>query len=252
MRVDEPSWWYGAGDGLVARGLQPLAAAYGTIAKRRYRSRRPYRSRLPVICAGNFTAGGTGKTPLTLKICEMLEARGERPVVLSRGYGGTERGPHWVDVGRDTAARVGDEPLLLARRFPTVVARDRVAGARVIEASSERGSVIVMDDGLQNAGLTKDLAIAVVDGRRGFGNGRVMPAGPLRAPLAFQFELAHAIVVNAGASAGDLSGGIAEQLRRTFAGPVIDARVQVQRRVGAIAGSASDCVCRDWCAAALF
>ena len=225
MHFDEPHWWYGAHQGVLARGMQPLASAYGAIAMRRYKMQQVYQSRLPVICAGNFTAGGTGKTPLTRKICEMLTSRGERPAVLTRGYGGTVRGPHWVATPQDTAARVGDEPLLFAAWVPTLVARDRAAGAKAVEAAGDKASVIVMDDGMQNGGLAKDLALAVVDARRGFGNGRVIPAGPLRAPLPFQFELADAIVVNVGASGDDQGGAVAEQLRRVFPGPVIEARV---------------------------
>jgi tetraacyldisaccharide 4'-kinase len=223
---NEPTWWYGRGDGLIARGLQPLASAFGRVAMRRMQRADTYRSRLPVICIGNFTAGGTGKTPLTMRICEMLVARDERPVVLTRGYGGSMRGPHWVDARSDTATSVGDEPLLFARAFATVVARDRAAGARMIEAASDRASVIVMDDGMQNPGLAKDLAIAVVDARRGFGNGRVIPAGPLRAPLTFQYGIAHAIVVNAGPAADDLGGAVVGQLRQQFHGPVLEAQVK--------------------------
>jgi tetraacyldisaccharide 4'-kinase len=168
--------------------MAPLGALYGWAARLRY-ARQAYRSRLPVICVGNLTAGGTGKTPLTLHLCERLRARGRHPAVLTRGYGGSRAGPHWVaDV--DGPDAVGDEALLLARAAPTLVARDRAAGARAIEQASDAGTVaadvIVMDDGLQNPQLTKDLTLAVVDGARGIGNGRVMPAGPLRAPLSFQ------------------------------------------------------------------
>src|SRR5690348_7470524 len=103
----------------------PLAWLYGRIAERRYRQHAPYRSRLPVICIGNFTAGGTGKTPLSMLIANMLIARGERPVFLTRGYGGSNRGPAWVENGSSAAKRFGDEPLLLADVAPALVSRDR-------------------------------------------------------------------------------------------------------------------------------
>ncbi len=192
------------------------------------------------MCAGNFTAGGTGKTPLALYLCEVLRELGKRPVVLTRGYGGRIHGPHWVQAD-DTAATVGDEALLLRTAAPVVVARDRAAGARSIEASPE-ADAIIMDDGLQNPQLAKDLAIAVVDGRRGLGNGRVIPAGPLRAPLAFQLEHADAILVNE-ALAGT-AHHVADWLREHFKGPVLRATTApcgdvgwlVQRRVIAWAG----------------
>jgi tetraacyldisaccharide 4'-kinase len=206
----------------MARCLAPLAAVYGWVARRRYQRVTPYRSRLPVVCVGNLTAGGTGKTPLTLYLCAQLRSGGQHPAVLTRGYGGTRPGPHWVAVG-DGADAVGDEALLLAPAAPTLVARDRGAGAREIERVLESGAVaadvIVMDDGLQNPQLAKDLTLAVVDGARGLGNGRVIPAGPLRAPIEFQLGLIDAIVVNAPASG--TGGAVAEWLGRRFHGPVL-------------------------------
>jgi tetraacyldisaccharide 4'-kinase len=222
VRLDEPAWWYGSGTGLPAACLAPLAVLYGWAARARYERAKPYRARLPVVCIGNLTAGGTGKTPLALYLCERLRARGLRPAVLSRGYGGSRAGPHWVAEG-DRADAVGDEALLLARAAPTLVSRDRAAGARAVERAQETGAVpadvVLMDDGLQNPQLAKDLTLAVVDGARGLGNGRVMPAGPLRAPLAFQLALVDAIVVNeptAGAGAT-----LAERLQQLFGGPVL-------------------------------
>jgi len=155
-----------------ARLLYPIAATYGALAVRRFTHGRPFRSQLPVICVGNFTVGGTGKTPLALLIVRALKGRGERPALLARGYGGRLPGPRRVDPGRDAAAEVGDEALIMAQQATTFVARDRAAGARAIEEGGERANVIVMDDGLQNPSLTKDLTIAVVDGRRGFGTAK--------------------------------------------------------------------------------
>jgi tetraacyldisaccharide 4'-kinase len=223
VSFDEPTWWY-SGDSRLARVLAPLASVYATASVRRMRTTVPYVSRLPVVCIGNFTAGGTGKTPLTRAICSLLSAQGEAPAVLTRGYGGRIRVPHWVDALSDTALDVGDEPRLLAPDVPTLVSRDRSIGARTIEATG-RHTVVVMDDGLQNPSLAKDLVIAVVDAHRGFGNNRVIPAGPLRAPLAFQFGLADAIVVNSGHGAGTDDGEIAKELRSRFPGPVIATHV---------------------------
>lgn len=149
MPLDEPAWWYGDDPRGIATWLAPIASIYGWAAASRYSWATPYRSRLPVICVGNFTAGGTGKTPLAMYLCEQLLRAGHRPVVLTRGYGGRLAGPHRVG-GTDKAGDVGDEALLLARVAPTLVARDRRAGAHSIEADPENATVIVMDDGLQN------------------------------------------------------------------------------------------------------
>ena len=224
MRLDEPSWWYAEAPCRLAKFLAPLGALYGRAAALRYTRASSYRSRLPVICVGNFTAGGTGKTPLVIDLCARLMALGHHPVVLTRGYGGRLAGPWRVNATSDLALNVGDEALLLARAAPTLLARDRRLGVRAIEAEPNPVTVIVMDDGLQNPALVKDLAIAVVDGSRGLGNGLVIPAGPLRAPLDFQLELTDAVLVNEGAAA-DAAGPVTEWLRRRFAGPVLRASV---------------------------
>lgn len=194
MPVSEPSWWYGERGAWQARLLSPLAAIVGAIASRSIRKATPYRSALPVICIGNFTAGGSGKTPLALLVGRLVAAEGRQPWFLSRGYGGKLAGPVRVDLGRHSAGDVGDEPLLLARAFPTVVARDRRKGAAVIEEMAQGPAVIIMDDGMQNPSLAKDLVIAAVDTRRGLGNGKVIPAGPLRAPLDVQAKLVDLVV----------------------------------------------------------
>jgi tetraacyldisaccharide 4'-kinase len=214
--LEEPSWWYGGKPAPAL--LAPLGRLYGGIAEWRFRRYAPYRSRLPVICIGNFTAGGTGKTPLSILIARMLQAQGLAPAFLTRGYGGRETGPAWVDTGAGGADRFGDEPLLLARAAPTVVARDRALGAQLIEASGRGISAIIMDDGLQNPSLAKDLTIAVVDGARGLGNGAVIPAGPLRAPIDFQMGLVDAIGVT---MTGDANETL-ELMRHRFPGPVLE------------------------------
>lgn len=238
MPASEPSWWYDAGSGMP-RLLAPVARVWGWAAARRMRSADPYRSALPVICIGNFTAGGTGKTPLAIHVAGLLAARGERPAFLTRGYGGRIRGPRLVDRSIDTAGDVGDEALLLARAAPTVVARDRASGAGMLEsfAGLSPPSAIVMDDGLQNPGLTKDLTIAVVDGGRGLGNGQVIPAGPLRAPLALQLGLADAIVVNRPIGIGPGECEVARTLRQSFEGPVLEATVEPVGDVTSLRGA---------------
>lgn len=238
MPLDEPGWWYRSAPDARARLLAPLARLYGTLAERRYRRCQPYRSRYPVICVGNFTAGGTGKTPLALHIAKLLQARGGKPVFLTRGYGGRERGPVWVDDQPGAARRFGDEPLLLAAVAPTLVARDRKMGIRMIEDSGRSVSAVIMDDGLQNPALVKDLTIAVVDGRRGLGNGEVIPAGPLRAPLSFQIGLVDAIVVRDPHSDTDeIERGVHALLRRIFPGPVLAAQAIVHGDPGWLAGT---------------
>lgn len=190
----EPAFWWRA-PGLAAGLLAPFGIAYGAIAARRM-ARPGARAGLPVLCAGNFTLGGAGKTPTVMWLAKMLQEAGERPFCLSRGYGGSEAGPKLVKAQTDRASDVGDEALLLARVAPTIVARDRVAGANFAQAQG--ASLIVMDDGLQNASLGKDFTIAVIDGKRGVGNGCVFPAGPLRAPLAAQLARSDALLVIGG------------------------------------------------------
>ena len=199
--------------------LSPAAWVYGRMAQRRFERRTPYASRLPIVCIGNFTAGGTGKTPLTQAVVRLLQDRGIRPVVLSRGYGGSIKDATVVDAAHHRAAEVGDEPLLLAQGVPVVIARDRRAGVQLIEGGGIPADVVIMDDGLQNPSVRKNLVVALVDGGRGVGNGAVIPAGPLRAPLEFQLGLADAIVVNGRSAVAGAERNVLDQLRRRFPGP---------------------------------
>jgi tetraacyldisaccharide 4'-kinase len=192
--VRDPAFWWQP-PGIAAGVLSPVAAIYGAIAGARM-ARPGRRAAVPVICVGNFTLGGSGKTPATLAIAALLRSAGYSPALLSRGYGGSLSGPVTVDPPSHTAAQVGDEALLLAQAATTVVARDRVAGATA--AAALGADVIVMDDGLQNPSLAKTLSIAVVDGAHGIGNGRVFPAGPLRAPLAAQLGKSDALLAIGG------------------------------------------------------
>jgi tetraacyldisaccharide 4'-kinase len=191
--LEPPFWW--RAPGLAARLLQPIALGYGAAAAWRLRHKGA-RAGIRIICIGNLTHGGAGKTPAALTIARLLSEMGERPFFLSRGYGGKLSGPIRVDPARHRADEVGDEPLLLARRAPTIVARERVAGAQL--ARAQGASVVVMDDGLQNPSLVKDWTLAVIDGHRGIGNGRVFPAGPLRAPLMAQLQRSNAVLIIGG------------------------------------------------------
>jgi len=187
----DPAFWWQP-PGTVAALLAPIAKIYAAVAGSRLK-KAGHSVGIPVICIGNLTVGGSGKTPTALAVARLLIAAGKRPYFLTRGYGGELAGPVLVDTTVHRAYDVGDEPLLLAGVAPTVVAADRVAGAEAIRAAG--ADVIVMDDGFQNPSLAKDLSILVVDGRRGLGNGKVFPAGPLRAPLDAQLDRAQAILI---------------------------------------------------------
>ncbi len=199
-------WW--RKPGLAARLLQPASLLYGAIAERRMnRPGRP--GGVPVICIGNVTVGGSGKTPTAIHVASMLRSIGRHPAFLTRGYGGALSGPIQVDRTRHGFREVGDEALLLARHHPTIVARDRPAGAAM--AASLGADVVLMDDGLQNPSLAKDLSIAVFDGAVGIGNGLPLPAGPLRARLSVHWERIDAVLV---VGPGEPGSTIAAEARR--------------------------------------
>jgi tetraacyldisaccharide 4'-kinase len=173
--------------------LSPLGALYGFSVRARHLTAKPFRSRARAICVGNLTAGGAGKTQVALALGRLLTERGKKIVFLSRGYGGRLGGPVEVDPKHHSAAAVGDEPLLLAANAGTVVARDRGRGARL--ADTLGAEIIVMDDGHQNFQLAKDLTLVVVDAAKGVGNGRLIPAGPLRERVADGLARADALVL---------------------------------------------------------
>lgn len=232
-----PAFWWRE-PGVAARLLAPAAALYATVADRRL-PRPGSRAEIPVVCIGNMTVGGTGKTPTAIAMAGLLREAGWRPAILTRGYRGRLSGPIVVDPLQHRATDVGDEALLLARAAPTIVSGDRPAGAAL--AAAEGADLILMDDGLQNPSLAKNFALAVFDGETGLGNGLTLPAGPLRATAAAQWPRIDAALVIGRGSAGDAVA--AEAGRRGI--PVHHARIVAEpagaarlggRRVLAFAG----------------
>lgn len=224
--MQSPGFWRRDPPALAARLLQPLGSLYGAITGARMR-RDGEAATLPVVCIGNFTAGGAGKTPTALAVARILTSMGERPAFLTRGHKGRLVGPVVVDPARHGFRDVGDEPLLLTDAATTVLSRDRPAGARFC---AELGaSVVVMDDGLQNPSLRKDLRLVVVDGGAGVLNGLCLPAGPLRAPLEAQWPFVDALVVMGKGAAGAALAAEA----RSRGKPVFEARLAPDAEVAA-------------------
>jgi tetraacyldisaccharide 4'-kinase len=201
MKLDTPRWWYvreGAPAPITRAVLQPLSWIWAAATARRIARGAPRDPGVPVICVGNLTVGGTGKTPIVRELAHRLQMAGQKPVILTRGHGGTLEGPVAVELARHTAAEVGDEPIMLAKDFPVIVSRDRAAGA--LEAVSAGADIIVMDDGHQNPAVRKTLSLVVVDGETRddewpFGDGSVFPAGPMREPLAVGLARADAVII---------------------------------------------------------
>lgn len=196
MERKPPGFWYGektSTDKLWAQGLSPLGHLYGWLVRQRFDLYHPVPMARPVICVGNLVAGGAGKTPVVMALVDLLKEAGYNPHILTRGYGGSEAGPLQVAPNRDTAEDVGDEALLLVDKAPTWVSRIRPLGAQ--EAIDTGANLVVMDDGFQNPSMYKNFSIIVIDGGVGFGNGRVMPAGPLREEISFGLSRAQAVVM---------------------------------------------------------
>lgn len=187
-----PKFWQNPTPSWLALLVFPLSCFYNFLLYLRLK-RKGYKSQIPVLCVGNYVLGGAGKTPTALALCSMLEEQGYRCVFLSRGYGGRFKGPLLVDLNKHTSKEVGDEPLLLARSAPTIISKSRVSGCHYCEQLN--ADIIIMDDGMQNPSLLKDLTFAVWDEVRGAGNGLPFPSGPLRGSFAIQECLAQAIIL---------------------------------------------------------
>jgi tetraacyldisaccharide 4'-kinase len=200
MVSEAPPFWWTKPD-WRAYALWPVSRLYGLIAGQRMRKKRRAEVPVPVVCVGNFTIGGAGKTPTAITIARAAKARGLKPGFLSRGYGGSLDVTTVVDPHHHYARAVGDEPLLLAREALTVIARKRIKGAQKLV--EEGADLIIMDDGFQSAQLTFDYALLVIDTRRGIGNGHLVPGGPVRAPLAEQMRQASALLAIGDGNAAD-------------------------------------------------
>lgn len=198
-----PGFWFNppSRPGWVSHVLAPASAIWRLGAQWRQARATPVKAPIPVLCVGNLTAGGAGKSPMVAALLQRLSDRGVLAHIVTRGYGGRIEGPHLVDEATDTAADVGDEPLMLAGYGSVWVARDRAAGVR---AAAEAGAkVAILDDGFQNPALAKDASIIMVDAGQGFGNGRVIPAGPLREPVDRGLARADLVVLVGDATARD-------------------------------------------------
>ena len=242
------SAWYGTARAPWWTG--PLSWLYGALTALRrglYRADvlRSTRLSVPVIVIGNLSVGGTGKTPLTIALAEGLRERGYSPGVVSRGYGGTQKLPLLLDASA-APAQVGDEPCLIrASGVPVAVGRDRPAAAKLLIAAG--CDVVIADDGLQHYALARDLEICVIDGVRRFGNGRLLPAGPLREPMSrlqqVDYRVCNGGAVTPGDIAMELRGGMARALVDDHAKPLVDFAGQTVHAVAAIgnpAGPAGD------------
>lgn len=199
----------------IALLLKPLSYGWQAATCLRHLTTKPYHAPMPVLCIGNVVAGGAGKTPVALDLLQRLHRRGIAAWALTRGYGGQQSGPLLLDRQHHTATEVGDEALLLAEIAPTIVARNRPDGARLAAAHS--APVLVLDDGLQNPSLAKDLSLLVIDGVYGIGNGQILPAGPLRESLSSAIDRCHATVI-----IGDDRHDVTSMLPKTK--PVLRAR----------------------------
>lgn len=222
-----PEFWRGRG--ALSNLMWPAGQVWRLVTRRRVERAPRYRAPVPVICVGNVTAGGTGKTPVALSIAALVAGRGLAPHFLTRGYGGRLSGPVRVDPDSHGFADVGDESLLLAARAPTWVAKDRAKGAAA--AVDDGARAIVMDDGLQNPAVAKDLSLLVVDGGYGFGNRRCIPAGPMREPLAAGLSRAHAVVI-----VGEDTEEVAAEVEAVRRLPVLNARFVPAPEAEALAG----------------
>jgi tetraacyldisaccharide 4'-kinase len=223
-----PFWWEKPDWRSLA--LSPLSLAYGAVARRQLRKGRRQKIDAPVLCVGNFTVGGSGKTPVAIALAGQARAAGLKPGILSRGHGGSFSEPHVVDAAHDAAKHVGDEPLLLAAHAPVAVSPNRAAGAALL-IERHGCDFLIMDDGFQSARIHMDYALMVVDAHYGIGNGHVIPGGPLRARVRDQLLYTDAVLKMGEGTAAD-----ALVRRAARAGkPIFDALVR-PRNAAAFAG----------------
>ena len=187
MPCKTPSFWYQSPEKLsfATQALRPISSVYALISRINYKLKKTIQyPDIKIICVGNITAGGSGKTPITIALCELLKQKklAKTPHILTRGYGRTDKASSFIlrkeDIGSIPVHQSGDEPRLLARAAPVIIATDRASGAKMAHDSG--ADIIVMDDGFQNPVLKKDVSLLVIDGNMGFGNEKTIPAGPLR------------------------------------------------------------------------
>lgn len=219
MISEAPPFWWEPAD-WRPWGLWPVSAVYGLVAGWRMDHASPVAVAAPILCVGNFTVGGAGKTPACIRLARAAAALGRKPGFVSRGHGGVLEKPRLVDTGHDIASAVGDEPLLLADVAPAAVGADRVACARVL---TEAGcDFIIMDDGFQSRRLHWDFSLVVIDSHHGLGNGHVIPGGPLRAPIEVQMRHADALLV----VGNEDNAARAVRLAARAARPIYHARIE--------------------------
>jgi tetraacyldisaccharide 4'-kinase len=216
--MNPPKFWFET-PAFFAKLLYPLSLIYQALHRLRWYLTTPVKSSIPIICIGNTGLGGAGKTPTALALGKVFDDLAISCKYLTRGYGGSEQGPLLVNSLYHKASQVGDEPLLLAKRHPTIMAKNRVKGLSLIKEKNTQ--VILMDDGYQNPSLEKKLHFLVIDGQRGFGNGLVFPAGPLRETLPMAFERASAIIL-----IGEASEPVKEYLK-SLTCPVFKAKLTI-------------------------
>lgn len=229
-----PSFWYKQ-PGLVSTLLSPLGFMYRAGRYFRRGLATPYHAKVPVICVGNIVAGGAGKTPTAIAIAEILKQHGHKPVFVTRGYGGREKGPLRVDPAKHTVDVTGDEALLLARTAPIWIGRDRAA---TIKEAEQHATHVILDDGLQNPSVVPNIALLVVDGSRGFGNECLIPAGPLRETYAEAMKRVTAVVLIGERDEFQIGARVQRPLLRAKAGSALPVDFPRDKKFLAFAGIA--------------
>ncbi len=222
-----PKYWQT--DHFISKILTPIGWVYGLATKIRLQTRKGYQAKIPVICIGNITAGGVGKTPVSIAIAKMLQSKGMNPFFISRGYGGKLNGV-LVDLKTMTAKDVGDEPIMLATIAPTVVASDRGYAAQIAEKNG--ADILIMDDGFQNPTLKKDISFLVFNGEMGILNGKIIPAGPMRESLKSGLKRADGVII-----IGDDKTNLSLQITKPiFEAQIKESQTDEPQRVIAFAG----------------